>query len=78
MGSHVGERLVAAGEEVVGLDVYDDFYDPEIKRHNLVRARDHEAFTAYHVNGLSGSASGSSRCTGRANARISPSTSSLT
>lgn len=45
IGSHVVERLLADGEEVVGLDVYDEFYSPAIKERNLARARDHRGFT---------------------------------
>ena len=39
IGSHVSERLLAAGHEVVGLDNFDDFYDPALKERNLERAR---------------------------------------
>jgi len=35
IGSHLCERLLADGEKVVGLDNYDDFYDPNIKRNNI-------------------------------------------
>ncbi|MBA2432021.1 MAG: GDP-mannose 4,6-dehydratase [Chthoniobacterales bacterium] len=35
IGSHLVERLVAAGEEVSILDDFNDFYDPEIKRANI-------------------------------------------
>jgi UDP-glucuronate 4-epimerase len=45
IGSHVAERLLASGEEVVGLDLFDDFYDPRVKEANLARAR---ARTAFH------------------------------
>lgn len=44
IGSHLTERLLADGEEVVGLDLFDDFYDPRIKEENLVRARAHRRF----------------------------------
>lgn len=39
IGSHVAERLLSVGEEVVGLDDLNDFYYPEIKRRNLEGAR---------------------------------------
>ncbi len=45
IGSHLVERLLADGEEVVGLDCFDDFYDPSVKERNLERARRHDAFT---------------------------------
>lgn len=44
IGSHLTDRLLADGRDVVGLDCFDGFYDPEIKRTNLSAARDHEAF----------------------------------
>ena len=45
IGSHLADRLLARGEEVVGLDLFDTFYDPAIKERNLERARDHADFT---------------------------------
>ena len=45
IGSHFADRLLEAGEEVVGLDLFDDFYAEPIKKANLARARDHDAFT---------------------------------
>ena len=50
IGSHVSERLLAARDEVVGLDLYDDFYDPAIQRKNLAVARDHAGFTEVEVD----------------------------
>jgi len=44
IGSHLVERLLTDGEEVVGLDCFDDFYDPAAKERNLAAARDHVAF----------------------------------
>lgn len=35
IGSHVCERLVARGDEVVIVDSFDSFYDPAIKRRNV-------------------------------------------
>jgi UDP-glucuronate 4-epimerase len=35
IGSHLSERLVARGDRVVGLDNFNGFYDPAIKRRNL-------------------------------------------
>lgn len=45
IASHFSERLLARGSSVVGMDCFDDFYDPAIKERNLLRARDHDAFT---------------------------------
>jgi nucleoside-diphosphate-sugar epimerase len=36
IGSHLAARLVAEGEEVVGIDCFTDYYPPERKRANLV------------------------------------------
>jgi UDP-glucuronate 4-epimerase len=35
IGSHLCERLLGEGLEVVGIDNFDDFYDPEIKHRNI-------------------------------------------
>jgi UDP-glucuronate 4-epimerase len=35
IGSHVVERLLSRGAQVVGVDNFDPFYDPAIKRRNL-------------------------------------------
>jgi UDP-glucuronate 4-epimerase len=44
IGSHLTERLLAQGCRVVGLDNFDDFYDPQIKRDNLRAAQSNESF----------------------------------
>jgi UDP-glucuronate 4-epimerase len=40
IGSHLVERLLAAGEEVSILDDFNDFYDPQIKRANIAPVAD--------------------------------------
>jgi len=35
IGSHLCQRLLADGWNVVGVDNFDDFYDPQIKRRNI-------------------------------------------
>ena len=35
IGSHLCERLLAGGDEVVGIDSFTDFYEPSLKRRNL-------------------------------------------
>lgn len=37
IGSHVGEKLLARGDQVCVLDNFNDFYDPAIKRRNAAR-----------------------------------------
>src|SRR5689334_18889795 len=46
IGSHTAEALLARGDHVVGLDNFNDFYDPAIKRRNAhaVAARGGAAF----------------------------------
>jgi UDP-glucuronate 4-epimerase len=41
IGSHLVEKLLAAGHEVSILDDFNDFYDPEIKRGNIAGVADH-------------------------------------
>ena len=41
IGSHVVEALLARGDIVVGIDNFDIFYDPDIKRANLAEAMLH-------------------------------------
>lgn len=45
IGSHVVEALLAAGHSVVGVDNFDAFYDPEVKRRNVSAALALPAFT---------------------------------
>ena len=40
IGSHLVEKLLAAGHEVSILDDFNDFYDPEIKRGNIAAVAD--------------------------------------
>lgn len=42
IGSHLVERLLCLGYQVVGLDNFDDFYDPAIKRKNIGPLEGHE------------------------------------
>jgi len=44
IGSHVCEALLEEGADVVGLDSFDDFYDPAAKERNLDRALGQAAF----------------------------------
>lgn len=45
IGSHLAERLLAAGHEVVCLDNFNDFYDPAIKQRNIERALSSPGYT---------------------------------
>jgi UDP-glucuronate 4-epimerase len=45
LGSHLSERLVAAGHHVVGVDCFTDYYSRDLKEANLERLRDEPRFT---------------------------------
>lgn len=45
IGSHVCEALLAKGWQVTGVDVFDEFYDPAIKRKNIQACLDNSLFT---------------------------------
>ena len=44
IGMHTCERLLARGDEVVGLDNLNDYYAPALKKDRLARLARHENF----------------------------------
>ena len=44
IGMHTSERLLARGDEVVGLDNLNDYYDPQLKRDRLARIEPNPKF----------------------------------
>jgi len=44
IGYHTAERLLARGDEVVGLDNLNDYYDPALKEARVARLRRHAGF----------------------------------
>ena len=50
IGSHLSERLLERGDQVLGLDNFDDYYDPAIKRSNLEAAIAHPGFELAEVD----------------------------
>ncbi|MDY0355824.1 MAG: GDP-mannose 4,6-dehydratase [Sedimentisphaerales bacterium] len=44
IGSHLTERLLEEGHAVVGIDSFDTFYDPQIKRRNIARSLQNPGF----------------------------------
>ena len=44
IGSHLCERLLNDGHEVVGIDSFSDYYERDRKEANLQNARKHPAF----------------------------------
>jgi UDP-glucuronate 4-epimerase len=47
IGSHLSERLLGEGRSVVGVDSFDDFYDPRVKRRNISRCMEDENFRLF-------------------------------
>ncbi len=50
LGSHLSERLIADGYEVVGIDCFTDYYAREIKESNIARLRDEPGFTLLEMD----------------------------
>jgi UDP-glucuronate 4-epimerase len=50
IGYHLSERLLADGQEVVGVDIINDYYDPAIKHARLARLGTHKGFRFEQVN----------------------------
>lgn len=50
IGSHVAERLLKLGHEVVGIDNFDPFYDRSIKEDNLSIAKSNPNFSFYEFD----------------------------
>ena len=44
IGSHLTERLLTDGNHVIGVDNFDDFYDPQVKRRNIEKSLADENF----------------------------------
>jgi UDP-glucose 4-epimerase len=44
IGSHLAERLLDEGHEVVGIDGFLDYYPREVKETNIARAREHRSY----------------------------------
>ncbi len=54
IGSHVAERLLARGDEVVGIDNFDPFYDRAIKLGNLAAAQRSLRFSFHEMDVVTG------------------------
>jgi UDP-glucuronate 4-epimerase len=50
IGSHLSESLADSGHEVVGVDNFDDFYDPAVKRANLAQLLDANNFVLHEAD----------------------------
>ena len=47
IGSHLVERLLERGDEVVVIDNFDPYYDPTIKEQNIQHALEYDTYTLY-------------------------------
>jgi nucleoside-diphosphate-sugar epimerase len=54
IGSHLCERLLADGHEVVGIDSFSDYYERSRKKQNLEAARSHDRFTLLELDLVDG------------------------
>lgn len=50
IGSHLCEALLDRGDCVVGIDNFDSFYDPAVKRRNVARFIEHPDFELHEVD----------------------------
>lgn len=50
IGSHVTEKLLALGNIVIGVDNFNDFYEPKIKRENTARFINNKKFIGYELD----------------------------
>jgi len=50
IGNALALRLLARGDEVIGIDNLNDYYDPSLKEARLARTKDHPAFTDIRID----------------------------
>jgi UDP-glucuronate 4-epimerase len=50
IGSHLAETLLHRGDEVIGLDNFNNYYDPVRKRANIAPFQDHPRLTFYEAD----------------------------
>lgn len=50
IGSHLADALLARGDRVFGLDEFNDYYDPVVKRRNIAGALGSDRFTLYEAD----------------------------
>lgn len=50
IGSHLAKRLLSLGYQVVGVDNYNDYYDPNQKRKNVREFEDNQNYKEYRVD----------------------------
>ncbi len=50
IGSHLTEALLSRGDQVIGVDDFNEYYDPRIKRRNLETALKNERFSLHKLD----------------------------
>jgi UDP-glucuronate 4-epimerase len=50
IGSHVVERLLRRGDVVVGVDNFNTYYDPAVKRRNVAAALENDSYSIHEVD----------------------------
>jgi UDP-glucuronate 4-epimerase len=50
IGHALSQRLLARGDDVIGIDNLNDYYDVELKKARLARLEDHDNFTFYQTD----------------------------
>lgn len=50
IGSHLVEALLGQGKTVIGIDEFNDYYDPQLKRSNIASALEHPQFQLIEDN----------------------------
>ncbi len=50
IGSHLAESLLAQGQTVIGIDQFNDYYDPQLKRANVAKALEFPNFQLIEAN----------------------------
>jgi len=50
IGNHVAIKLLARGDEVIGIDNHNDYYDVNLKLARLARIKDHSNYTHFQIN----------------------------
>ena len=50
IGNNLALRLLERGDEVIGFDNLNDYYDPSLKQARLARTKDHPAFTDVRID----------------------------
>ena len=50
IGSALSLRLLERGDEVIGIDNHNDYYDPTLKEARLARQKDHDNYKHIRMN----------------------------